>query len=382
MGHTRDLWYTAGKRGPKRPTAKHPDRGGDKNANRYQAVWNEPDGSVATRTFAKKGSADSHWKAQETDVERGQYVDRKKAKVKVGAWCDTWLSGYSKRTSTVRQAKVHVVQIKKEFGPMTLLALAEQPSRISTWVAKLAASGYEASYVYALHSRLSQIMAAAVREKLIGVNPCSRFTSPGTGKQRPYVLTTEQLWQLHDAMPAYLKVSILMGALAGMRVGEASGSRPGDVDLAADVWNPAVQYPAENLKSETSRTPVPVPHSLTVELLAHFAQFPGDWILTTEDGGQVGPWRIERAIRTARKKVPGLPEGFRYQDLRHYLASFLIASGADVLKVKTRLRHASSKTTLDTYSHLWPDSDQSTRAALEAVFLARPQPADSKITEP
>jgi integrase len=41
----------------------------------------------------------------------------------------------------------------------------------------------------------------------------------------------------------------------------------------------------------------------------------------------------------------GLPEGFRYQDLRHYLASLLIASGADVKTVQARLRHASAKTT-------------------------------------
>ena len=35
------------------------------------------------------------------------------------------------------------------------------------------------------------------------------------------------------------------------------------------------------------------------------------------------------------------------------------------------MRHASAKTTLDTYGHLWPDSDDSTRAAIEAVMAAR-----------
>jgi hypothetical protein len=41
-------------------------------------------------------------------------------------------------------------------------------------------------------------------------------------------------------------------------------------------------------------------------------------------------------MRDARTKVPGLPEGFRYQDLRHYVASLLIASGADVKTVHAR----------------------------------------------
>lgn len=53
--------------------------------------------------------------------------------------------------------------------------------------------------------------------------------------------------------------------------------------------------------------------------------------------------------------MAGLPDGFRFHDLRHYFASLLIASGADVKTVQARLRHASAKTTLGTYGHLWPD---------------------------
>jgi integrase len=76
-------------------------------------------------------------------------------------------------------------------------------------------------------------------------------------------------------------------------------------------------------------------------------------------------------MRTARAKVPGLPPDFRFHDLRHYFASLLIASGSDVKVVQARMRHASAKTTLDTYGHPWPDSDDSTRAAIEAVMAAR-----------
>jgi integrase len=73
--------------------------------------------------------------------------------------------------------------------------------------------------------------------------------------------------------------------------------------------------------------------------------------------------------------VAGLPPNFRYHDLRHYFASMLIASGADVKVVQARLRHASAKTPIDVYGHLWPDSDDSTRAAVEAVFAARAKPS-------
>jgi integrase len=55
--------------------------------------------------------------------------------------------------------------------------------------------------------------------------------------------------------------------------------------------------------------------------------------------------------------------GFRYHDLRHCFASLLIASGLDVKVVQTRLRHASAMMTLNCYGHVWPDADESSRAA-------------------
>ena len=84
-----------------------------------------------------------------------------------------------------------------------------------------------------------------------------------------------------------------------------------------------------------------------------------------------GPWIIERAIRDIREDIDGLPEGFSFHDLRHYLASLLIASGADIKTVQVRMRHATARTTFDTYGHMWPDADESTRSAIGAVITER-----------
>src|SRR5215813_7732917 len=198
-------------------------------------------------------------------------------------------------------------------------------------------------------------------------------------QQRVYVATTEQVWQLYDLFPERIRPAVLLGALVGLRLGETCGLRPEDVDFMRGIVYPQVQYPAEPLKTKSSRTPVPIPSSLAAELSAHVAKYGRhESLLTGRDGRQVSPWAVERAVRTARKKVDGLPAGFRYHDLRHYFASFLIASGADVKTVQARLRHASAKTTLDTYGHIWPDRDESTRAAVEAVLATRvANPADS-----
>ena len=89
-------------------------------------------------------------------------------------------------------------------------------------------------------------------------------------------------------------------------------------------------------------------------------------------------------MRKARGKVKGLPEGFRYHDLRQYFARLLIADGADVMTVQARLRHVSAKTTLDTYGHIWPDRDESTRAAVDAVLTIyrTEQRRNSALTSP
>ena len=64
----------------------------------------------------------------------------------------------------------------------------------------------------------------------------------------------------------------------------------------------------------------------------------------------------------------GLPQTVTFHALRHFYASLLIRHGESVKTVQARLGHASAAETLDTYSHLWPDSDDRTRAAVDSVL--------------
>lgn len=336
----------------------------------WRARYRDAIGKEHARHFRRKTDAQAWLDQVNASIVAGSYVDPKTARTTVAEWADRWLVGYqAHRKSTVRQAEVHLERIRARFGPMQLGAV--RPSDVRAWVSALKEEGLADSYVYALHGRLSQLMGDAVHDGLIARNPCSRRTSPKQGKQRAYVATTEQVWALHDAMPERLRTAILLGAFVGLRLSEACGLRVADVDFLRAVVTPAVQYPAEPLKTAGSAQPVPIPRELALMLSAQVEQWPAETILTNESGGQLSPWVLERAVRAARVKVAGLPEGFRYHDLRHYFASLLISSGADVKAVQARLRHASATTTLNTYSHLWPDTDESTRAAVRDVLAAR-----------
>ena len=342
---------------------------------KYRARYRDRAGREHARHFARKVDAQRWLDVQTASLVNGTHVDPKTAQTTVEQWCAIWLEGYAtRRPSTVRQARVHIAHIVKAFGPMRLDDV--RPSQVKAWSSRMKAAGYADSTIYATYRRLAQIMGDAVHDGLIPRSPCSRRTSPGQGSQRPYVASTEQVWALHDEMPEHLRSAVLLGAFVGLRTAEAVALRPSDVDFMRGVVSPAIQYPAEPLKSDTSRTPVPIPHELALSLSAAVARGGGATVVTDEIGRPSSPWALERAMRAARGRVEGLPAGFRYHDLRHYFASLLIASGADVKVVQRRLRHASAMTTLNTYGHMWPDADESARAAVGAVLAAR---ADSNI---
>lgn len=348
---------------PSKSIAKRPDGS-------WRARYRDDAGKEHAKHFKRKVDAQRWLDEVTTAVVSGMYVDPKLARMTVGEWCDKWIEGYGRnRASTVRQARSHIVHIKAAFGGRRLVDI--RPSEVRVWTTTLQASGKADSTVYAIYRRFAQVMGDAVHDGLIPRSPCSRRTSPGMPRQRPYVATTEQVWALYEAMPDHLRPAVLLGAFVGLRVAEVAALRLDDVDFMRGVVTPALQYPSEPLKTEASRQPVPIPRELALMLSGSVQRFGGATVVTNEIGRGTTPWVIERAVRRIRGGIEGLPEGFRFHDLRHYFASLLIAHGLDVKVVQTRLRHASAMTTLTVYGHMWPDKDESARAAVADVLAAR-----------
>jgi hypothetical protein len=213
-------------------------------------------------------------------------------------------------------------------------------------------------------------------------NPCSRKTSPPMGKQKVYCASTAQVCVLHDAMPEHLRAA--------------------DVDFIRGVVHPVQQWPNKPPKTDGSAAPIPISQDLA---------------LTAVGVGAAVAWRVSGSQRSRQRrgslahracpvrkakvdiaeaerdlaeddKVLTLPEGFSLHDLRHYLVSLLISSGADIKTVQARMRHASARTRLDVYGHLWPDADESTRTAgccdcrADGLVANCGRPADGLASEP
>jgi hypothetical protein len=56
-----------------------------------------------------------------------------------------------------------------------------------------------------------------------------------------------------------------------LRLAEAAALRPQDIDFMRGIVSPAIQWPAEPLKSEISKTPIPIPDELSLMLSAAVA---------------------------------------------------------------------------------------------------------------
>jgi integrase len=104
------------------------------------------------------------------------------------------------------------------------------------------------------------------------------------------VASTEHVWALHDSTGERHRAGLLLAAFAGLRLAEVCGLRVADIDFMRGIVNPAVQYPADPLKTEISRTAIPIPESLALTLSAHVATYAaGGWLLTDDAGHQLGP---------------------------------------------------------------------------------------------
>ncbi len=123
-------------------------------------------------------------------------------------------------------------------------------------------------------------------------------------------------------------------------------------------------------KSKAGFRTVPMPEVVNSTLAEHLARYrPGRFglVFTNSSGDPMRRSPAGEMWRRARVRS-GVPEWATFHDLRHFYASLLIGRGCSVKAVQRRLGHQSAMETLDTYGHLWPDSDDETRNAVDHVL--------------
>lgn len=229
-----------------------------------------------------------------------------------------------------------------------------------------------------VYGYVASIFKAAVRDRLIASSPCIEIKLPKVEPRRVDPLATEIVEKLIDAVPARYRALVVLGAGTGLRQGEAFGLTLDRVDflrrtLKVDrqiVLLPGADPYLAPPKTKDSHRTIPLPKVVIDALAAHLAAFPaGDngFIFTNAVGAPIRRTRFSVMWRKAVADA-GAPDATGFHALRHYYASLLIRHGESVKTVQARLGHKDATETLNTYSHLWPDSDDRTRDAIDEVL--------------
>jgi integrase len=219
--------------------------------------------------------------------------------------------------------------------------------------------GLASSSVRRIHEILKQAIREAVRLKYISRNSLIDVKPPKASHGEMDVLTPKQVRRLLDtARGQRWECVIVMGAVCGMRAGEALSLRYKDLDLTAGtvqvrrtLWKNKVYPP----KTPSSRRTLKLPH-IALEALKRHCEANGNpsegWLFPSKNGNPTAPesfwcWGWKRMLREA-----GLPESLTYHQLRHGAASLLMNQNVPVLVVSRYLGHANPGITMKVYAYL------------------------------
>lgn len=130
-------------------------------------------------------------------------------------------------------------------------------------------------------------------------------------------------------------------------------------------------------KTTASYRTVPLADVVLDALSAHLAVTPAaltpdargravELMFSDDKDRPIGRTWFHRNIWSPAVLAAGLPTGSHFHELRHFYASLLIDGGESVKVVQARLGHATADETLNTYAHLWPDTEDRSRAAVDA----------------
>ncbi len=245
---------------------------------------------------------------------------------------------------------------------------------------KLAPSTVEVLYGYA-----ATIFRAAVADGKLALSPCRGINLPEVEIKQVIPLRAHAVEALVDAMPERYQALVAVAAGTGMRQGEVFGLTVPHVDflrrdirvaqqLTVVTGSPRVSPP----KTKASYRTNPAAPSVVIDALAtHLARRPPDeqgFIFTDEHERPIRRNRFNEIWKAAVGRA-GLPAATHFHELRHFYASLLIHHGSSVKVVHARLGHKTAIETLDTYGHLWPDSEDHTRSAVDAVLRRLADPA-------
>jgi len=402
MARVKDLWFAATADGAKVQTRRHPDRGGNKDAKRYLAIWTDPAGHERSKAFGRKKAAETYAGDQEADVRRGEYIGRDAGKALVGTLAGKWLRLREVGAGTQRRYdSVYRLHIEPVFGARP--AGAVKPSEVAEWSRTLADRPPTRRLALII---LSGIFDLAVADGARRDNPAR---SAVVSRPAQADTTSREAWGAERV----LAVSAACGSLGdvpmaaaglGLRPGEVFGLGLGDLDGSAGVaqvrrqvaWAAPAGLVFKLPKGGKERT-VPLPHGVaalaagreavivTLPWLAENGKLgaPVTVPLIFSRAGQViGHRRWDRQVWKPALAAAGVIPPYTSADypvarehgmhaLRHFYDTLLLDNGVSVAAVMQFMGHSvkGAPLAVGVYGHVTPAAFESARNAVDRTLF-------------
>jgi integrase len=330
----------------------------------------------------------------------GTYIDAAAGKVKFAVFAEQWrgMQVHREATSALIERAMRLY-VNPVLGDLPLAAV--RPYHVQQLVKQLC-DELAPTTVHVTYGYVASVFKPAVRDRLIARTPCEGIRLPAIPRREMFIPEPSAVLTIADLLPRYYRAAPLTAAQSGLRPSEVFGLEVECVDflrrtirvrqqLVTSIEPGNMAYLGEPKTPHSDRT-VPVTAATVDMLAAHLADFPAREVEVEDRIDPRHPLRrIARRVFTTSRGEPvkrsswsgawvpaarkaGFPARTGMHCCRHLYASALIRFGESVKTVQHLLGHSSPAITLNVYAHLWPDSDDRARQAIEAAFADVPSP--------
>jgi len=279
---------------------------------------------------------------RKTEVAENRFLDKKKqSRIKFADFASEFIETYSKPNKRSWKRDMQLVShltlffnnsLLHQIGPQGI----EKYKKERTKHVKPATVNRELSC-------LRTIFNKAIEWGKVEQNPVKKIKFYKENNKRVRYLEPDEVHRLVQECPDHLTPIVTVAIHTGMRLGEILNLKWQDIDLKRRLI-----YIVDSKSKEGRELPMNFVVSNTLSQCQEAAH--GDYVFSHPDGS---PYRkIYRGFKTACRKA-GIKD-FRFHDLRHTFASYLVMNGQDLKTVQELLGHKSFEMTLR-YAHLSPD---------------------------
>jgi integrase len=284
---------------------------------------------------------------------------------------DVWQAERQRDWSPTYAADIAAVTAKL---PATFLGrdIGEvRPQIVAGLLRELTKDGWSPHRVSRANVAVSQAFTLGVEHGWVETNPARDVRPPRARATEieppPETVVTE----LIAAMPKKIRLIVRLAALTGARLGELVALTWADVDGNVLTVRRAVVYTPRSgtvirdttksgrkgdrrLELDDDTVAMLAAHREELRVTAVKRLLPEPVYVFSHYG--IEPWRpgyVGLAFRRARAQVDGAAE-VRFHDLRHYVATQMLADGEHPVAVAAQLGHSSTTTTMRVYAHYLP----------------------------